>query len=162
MSVATKTRLMSLIASGMAREIFSHSEQGDFDVTGMREAAERALYHDKCEIVNIDLSQLLGHIMESRVTEPERVMSLPESAWQDDPGLIIYYPEDNSHLMIDGHHRAMRRNVEGKTTMMFYLLQPKDIIRPDYSRPHFRPDWGSKIVDPATGKIRERVGGEHG
>lgn len=162
MTVHTKASLMRAIAQGLAQEIFSHAELGEFNVTLMRAAAERMLYENRVEIVHVALDQIIGHIMTDRVTEPARVMGLGTESWEDDPGLIVHYESDNSHLLIDGHHRAMRRNAEGKETMPFFLLKEKDIIRPDYRRPHWKPDWGDKIIDPITGKVRERVGGEHG
>lgn len=156
MEQVSKTRLMNYVIAGRMRECFSHSDQGEFDVTAQRAWCEQnALDEAKCQVINVGLEQIIPWLAEHRVVEDQRAAELPETSWLLDPGIFIHYVDieagTESHLMIDGHHRALRRHREGKDNMLFYLVPSKFIIRPSKDwipNPWF--DWGDKMVD---GKI---------
>lgn len=150
----TKTALMSLISDGVAKEAFTFCpEDGSppvvYDVTAIREWCRRADV-DKAPIYNIGLDQITPFVRQHRDTEQTRVDALPYDSWRFDPGIFILM-KDGSHLMIDGHHRALRREKEGCTDMRFYMVEEQYAIHPNENWRHtkeFGIDWGEKdIVD---------------
>jgi hypothetical protein len=153
MNLISKSELMLPVFRGEAHECFEHSELGIFDVTMTRAWAE-----NNAEVMVVDLSDIVPFILTNRVTEPSRVMQLSEASWRSDPGLILYTEEPNGsheHVVIDGHHRALRRNAEGETTMGFYVLPLNRAVRPSYGwTKQSNVDWGDEIID---GKIVKRV-----
>lgn len=156
----TKTALMSLIVQGVAKEAFTFcpddgSKPLVYDVTAMREWCRR-VDADKAPIVNISLSQITPFVREHRDTEQARVVALPYDSWRFDPGIFLLM-KDGSHLMIDGHHRALRREIEGKTDMLFYMVEEQYAIHPSDDWHHtkeFGIDWGQK--DIVNGKLVPR------
>lgn len=144
MNSLNKETIMAPVVAGYAHEAFTHETEGTFDVTEMREWIKG---HPEL-LITVELSNLIGFIKENRVTDDHRIRTLPESSWRDDPGIAIEC-DDGSMLMIDGHHRALRRELEGLHVMEIYAVPMKDAIRPQagYMR---GPDWGDPIVD---GKI---------
>lgn len=144
MEHVSKSYLMSRVAKGLNHECFNHSEAGGFDVTRIREKAREM----GGQIVLIGLEDIIHHIYTSRDTEPARVMQLTEESWRDDPGIFIELKEENgsvSHLMIDGHHRALRRAIEGLETMRVWLIPFSEAMRPSalwIPSPHHT--WGDE------------------
>lgn len=152
MKLISKSELMCRVIEGGARECFEHSECGTFDVTAMREWAAANL-----QPVSVRLSDINPFIRTNRVTEEKRVMGLPEDSWKHDPGMFLLLGEgdDITHLMIDGHHRALRREIEGETCMLCYVVPTAEAKRPQegwFKDTH--ADWGDNFVD---GKIVKRV-----
>lgn len=149
-----KSQLMALVATGRMHEAFTHTIYGTFDVTVMREATKSGV----AERVLVPLYEINPFIRTTRVTEPERIAELRAESWEDDPGLGFDTPD--GFLMLDGHHRALRREMEGKTHMYMWRF-PYELMaafkpRPGYVDPSKldeRFDWGDKIVD---GKIVRR------
>lgn len=147
----TKSELMSRVNAGAEHECFEHSEEGIFDVTLMRMWAMAHL-----KPVLVPLEDMVPFILSTRDTEPARVFELPEDSWRHDPGLAVEYPGDPpQHLMIDGHHRALRRAAEGLKDMPMFIIPQAGIIRP---RPGWGinpfTDWGGKVMK--DGKLVDR------
>lgn len=148
----TKTQLMAIVAAGGSLEAFTHSIHGTFNVTAMRTAAP---FH--AELIEVPLASLVDHIRVSRVVEESRLADLPEASWRNDPGIILVEEKDGEvlHTIIDGHHRALRRQREGLLTMVLWEFKMADAIRPP---PGFGPipghDWGDEFRD---GKIVRRT-----
>lgn len=150
---ATKNQLSALVAAGLSRECFEHSIHGHFDVTRMREGLQTGVIPS--DVVSLPISLLLPHVRESRVTEESRWRALPLKSWMDDPGIIVLEPDTSGPgrpdwtVMIDGHHRLLRRHFECKDYMSFHMVRVEYAIRPD---PRFVQvfDWGDPMID---GKI---------
>lgn len=154
MKIITKAELMSLVINRGLHECFEHSEFGTFDVSAMREWCVENL--DKCEIGAFSLSEVIPHIHTNRVTDAHRVMTLPDRSWQEDPAIfLVVKGEDHpTHVMIDGHHRALRRGIEGEADMVAFFVPIELAIRPEagwVKNPFF--DWGDKIEN---GKVVPR------
>lgn len=148
----TKSQTMELTKMGLSRECFDHDTWGQFDVTAMRARAKEL---GTLEVVPLHL--ILDHIKRHRVTEHARVMDLKDHEWKDDPGIIIFATENGVlwHATIDGHHRALRREHEGKDTMLFWMIPIEKALRPAEgwgTVPGL--EWGDPIVD---GKIVKKV-----
>ncbi|KVR21689.1 hypothetical protein WK13_34695 [Burkholderia ubonensis] len=135
-----KNDLMKLVESGRCREVFSHTLDGQFDVTAMREWARKHV-----EPVLTPIEPMLA-FMRDRVLEDERVMALTYAQWHDDPALAVRY-EDGVHLLIDGHHRIERRRREGLTTALIVVVPYANVVRPDMHLWWKNPalDWGDAI-----------------
>lgn len=125
--VVSKTEVMQLVASGRARECFEHESAGRFDVTAMRDAIKKNEISFKLLCVAID--QVSPFVRQNRETEPARVNELTWESYENDPGIFIEVP-DGTSLMIDGHHRALRREAEGLDHMFFYFIPWDQAIRP--------------------------------
>lgn len=142
---------MDAVIYGHQRECFEHSIMGVFDITAMREWAVI-----NCKSVLVPLNLIVPFVRTNRVTELERIKSLPDESWKTDPGMFIEIEKHGkvSHLMIDGHHRALRRFDEGEEDMLNYIVPMKFAIRPSagwIKDP--RVDWGDELKD---GKIIRR------
>lgn len=143
---------MAHVIAGRARESFEHSIIGQFDVTATREVAKA---HGKFIIV--PFSDFLDYCRENHVWEPERVAALDTISWRHDPGIMLWDTTNGQveHTMIDGIHRALRREREGLTEMVFWELPVAQAIRPGFGwgmKPGY--DWGDAVVD---GKIVRRT-----
>lgn len=151
----SKSALMALVARGHANECFEHADAGRFDVTAMRKAAPFL-----GELICVSLTDIVPHIRSERVTEDARVRELGPISWQDDPGLAVYGHFGKSdvveHLIIDGHHRALRRMREGLKDMMIWQIPIERALRPNDALFAKRPgyDWGDELRD---GKIFRRT-----
>lgn len=165
MKIVTKSQMAAFIAQGRGHESFEHEELGHFDVTEMRELAKK-----KGELIEVDMagSGMIEFVRTQRVYEEQRVHELPHESWhgangQNDPVLYVRIarpaPEPTTYLLIDGAHRIMRRHLEGLTTTWAYVLEERDIIRPDWSkmgdsRDLFGLDWGDAVL--SNGQIIKR------
>jgi hypothetical protein len=154
----TKTELMALVATGRVQEAFTHTIYGTFNITQMRKATADGI----AERVMVPLYEINPFIRVQRVTEPSRIADLTVEQWRDDPGLGFDTPD--GFVMLDGHHRALRREMEGMTHMHLwrfpYELMSSFFPAPGYIKPaefDKRFDWGDPIVN---GKIIR--GGSHG
>lgn len=125
--VISKTEVMQLVASGRTRECFEHEQLGLFDVTAMRRAIKENEISFKLLCVGLD--QVVPFVRANRETEPARVQELTWESYENDPGIFIEIP-DGSSLMVDGHHRALRREAEGMDHMFFYFIPLDQAIRP--------------------------------
>lgn len=145
----TKTEIMQLVANGQHREAFEHSELGLFDITAMR---ERAKTHGK--LVEIDIACVANFVIENRPYDRDRMRSLTVEQIND-PILYVHLPNDpqgaDTHLLVDGAHRAIRRAHLGLPTVHAYILTEADIIRPDFNvfgfGPHFGIEWGETLAE---------------
>lgn len=148
----TKTQVMEYVIRGITRECFTHDGQGIFDVTAMRQRA-----HIIGELHSVYLEDIIPFILTERVIDEERVRTLSDASWQQDPAMCVVIPEQGggvSHLMIDGHHRAMRRHLEGMDSIDMWMIPLTYVLRPEPGwEQHPALDWGDKIVD---GKIVRR------
>ena len=151
----TKTELMNCVAAGQLREIFQHSTEGWFDITGMREMISNNviaanIVKIKCdfEVVKVELEQIIPFIFESRVMEQERVLSLSKESVMLDPGLVIL-TNDGKHLLIDGTHRAIARAIAGEKFMLFYMIPENRAIRPSPAEINSAKnhEWGDKTLN---------------
>jgi hypothetical protein len=147
-NIVPKGVLMAIVQAGLSHECFEHSELGLFDITSMRKAITAGtLPFNK---IKVSLEQIVPWVHTNRVTEEARWRSLPIKSWYDDPGIFIVTQLGNGtleHLMVDGHHRSLRRHFEGKETMDFYEVALRYAIRPD---PHMSKlaEWGDQqLVD---------------
>lgn len=126
----TKTQLMRSLQRGYRHEVFSHSTMGLFDITLMREALSVGRLPATRETVL--LSSFYAAMCTMREVDYERVVTLPDESWQDDPGIFILVPDSDgstSYLMADGHHRCVRRRLEGKEDMVFWMVPLEHAIR---------------------------------
>lgn len=148
---------MARVMSGHERECFEHSTEGIFDITRMREFIKcRKIQGALC---SVDLGQIIPFMEKNRVIDMERVQELDRRSWRDDPGIFIVLKEDNDGsgptvLMVDGHHRAMRRYLEGFHTIRMWFIREEHATRPEpgWAR-NTRIDWGDEIID---GKVVKR------
>ena len=142
MKTISKLQMMSMVLKAIHHESFEHSTMGVFDVT-----LTRAWAIDNLEPVLVYLKDIIPFIMENRVTEPARVMQLKDVSWRVDPGITIQTGPDE-YLMIDGHHRALRRNIEGEEDMLMYIVPLDKAIRPapGWVR-RDDVDWGDPIIN---------------
>jgi hypothetical protein len=144
----TKSLLMSYVSQGIHHECFEHSRLGRFDITTMRQRA--ASLGDK---VSVPLDNIIAFIREQRVVEWDRIEALTRESWQDDPGIFIVEEVVDGvpgGVMVDGHHRAFRRLMEGCTDMDFWMIPIEKALRPVPGFFHSGMDWGDPIID---GKI---------
>lgn len=125
--VLSKSEMVVLVASGIGHESFDHEQFGRFDITNLRNLAPNAAYLSRltgvacCEAVIYPLAPIIAYAKSSaRDTEEARIAELPQESWESNPGIAILMP-DRTTLLIDGHHRALRREREGKTDMRFWL-----------------------------------------
>lgn len=148
-----KADLMALVVAGKCQESFEHHLDGvvtHYAVTMMRNRAKA----ESWPIVRVDIDMIAPFMMEYRVWDMERVMSLPEESWRNDPAMAAVTLEPDgteSHTFVDGVHRIVRRQLEGLRTAIFYEARGDQIMHPP-SGWGIRPghDWGDKLVD---GKI---------
>lgn len=152
--VMTKTEIMKLIAANRIHESFDHSVEGLFDITEMRQRAKGTVPF------TVPIHSVLSFILTDRVFEMQRVFDLDEDSWKNDPAMCVVYDRGGftEHLLVDGIHRIMRRHHEGLEDFQCYLVNEKDIIRPDMSKWQQGVergfDWGSEVV--VDGKIVKR------
>lgn len=146
-----KSSLMEKVARGEQRETFEHEELGWFDVSAMREVAAK-----RGELVRIDISCVIDFVCANRVRDEQRVLDLPDGAWQHDPVLYVRIQEPvplpTSYLLIDGTHRILRRAHEGMSYVDAFILNESDIIRPDWSKMGktidlLGIDWGETVEE---------------
>lgn len=117
--VVSKTELMNFVAAGKGHESFEHSACGVFDITVMRELSLMLSTAGQVQKFEVPLDNICDFIRSSRDTEEARIGELAEESWRSDPGLVITMP-DGTSLIIDGHHRALRREREGEQYMRFF------------------------------------------
>lgn len=155
MNALTKSGVMDLVARGLAHESFEHTQHGLFDVTEMRlhapELGEKHL---------IDLAMVIPHLQgDEREVDMSRVRSLDPHSWLYDPAMFIQIGETDGVpdvIMVDGHHRAMRRHLEGLTDMEAWLIPIDKVIRPNMEAMIRGPEWGEKEIK--DGKLVPRGG----
>lgn len=156
-TILTKSQLMERVISGHERECFSHSTEGIFDITGMRQLIKSGKIEG--ELRTVDLDQVIPFIEQNRVVDMQRVHDLDRASWRDDPGIFIVLKEDTDGngptvLMVDGHHRAMRRRQEGFPTIWMWFIKEENAVRPAPGWvQNTSVDWGDEIID---GKIVKR------
>jgi hypothetical protein len=145
--IISKLELMSYVIRGVSHECFEHSELGIFDVTEMRIAATKI-----GELKSVPIDMIAPFVMVNRVTEPARVMALDDASWKHDPGIMIVSEYDEQGVptvtMVDGHHRALRRAIQGYESMDIWMIPLEKAIRPSpewVKNPFF--DWGEEIRD---------------
>lgn len=148
-----KSQLAKLVAKGRVHESFVHSTCGTFDITLMREFAQKnvrfsadgEVRESEVELVLLTINEEVKQfIMQSRDVEEERIMELSEESWDRDPIMGVHYP-DGTTLLIDGHHRILRRLIEGKTDVIAYMFKPEQIIRPQTGWGDMKGvEWGNK------------------
>ena len=147
MPVISKSALMTAVAAGVMREYLTHSTEGVFDVTAMREYAEQS-----SEICLVETREMYRMVMGSRVTSATRSAELSRDQWARDPIIAVVY-DDGTHLLIDGSHRTMRAYMEGLPHMYAYILPESAVIRPGEGERQ-EINWGEHdIVD---GEIKKR------
>lgn len=145
MKILTKTQIMQHVISGEALESFFHETEGSFDITSMRVFAK-----NHAQKVLVPIESIVTFIKSSRVVDEQRVLELSVDSWKTDPGIIVML-NSGEHLLIDGSHRTLRRELEGEEYALMYLVLEKDIIRvPETHEPCQHLDWGDSIID---GKI---------
>lgn len=153
MDIVSKNQLMSLVASGRCHECFEHSEIGLFDITDMRARAS-----ELGELAVLSLEDITPFVVENRVIDDGRVKDLSETSWKNDPGIMIVLKRDSAGVptvvMVDGHHRSIRRYIEGLVDMQMWMIPIEKALRPSegwVKNPYI--DWGDQIID---GKIVPR------
>jgi hypothetical protein len=115
---------MERVAAGHERERFVHPVEGIFDITGMRQSIKAG---GEGDLRSVDLDLVVEFIKENRTIDMQRVHELDTVSWRDDPGIFVVLKPDTDGtgatvLMVDGHHRAMRRHLEGfHTTWMWFI-----------------------------------------
>lgn len=130
----TKSELAAAVAAGLGRESFEHSEEGIFDITALREIAPKVGVR-----LTVGLWQILPHLATSREVCMNRVRELPEASWRNDPAIFLVFTngDEETHLMVDGHHRAQRRHLEGLEDLPAYFVPATLAPRPP-------PGWGRR------------------
>lgn len=150
----TKTEIMALIEKGSVHERFTHSIEGEFDITAMREWASKNV-----KPVRVPISEVIEFVTTSRVMDVERVRTLTTWSWRIDPALAVEYVNDGKteHLLVDGTHRIMRRHLEGQTEFPCWIVPESAIVRPNMDEwcngEERGLDWGDELID---GKIVKR------
>jgi hypothetical protein len=150
----TKSELAALIKLGRVHECFTHSTEGEFDVTLMRLAAP-VMY----EPFTSDLTpEIVECIKKTRDWERSRILEITREQ-MDEPSLWVLLP-CNEHLLIDGTHRLLARATAGLTKFDGYMARYDQVIRVDQNLMYTNPnhDWGrieirgGKLYDRETGK----------
>lgn len=151
----TKNEIAALVAQGKGRECFEHSTEGIFDITALREmiAARKVPFTEH----TVALADIVPHILASREVCEERIGSLSEASWKYHQIIFLECPgaEGVTHLMVDGHHRAIRRHREGLTTVQAFMVPLAHAPRPN-------PGWGKVpwanwgVKDIIDGKLVSR------
>ena len=153
MNALTKSGIMDLVARGLAHESFEHTEYGLFDVTEMRLRAQGL-----GERHTVDLMMIIPHLSgDEREIDMSRVRSLDYHSWMHDPAMFIQIGETDGVpdvIMIDGHHRAMRRRLEGLSDIDAWLIPIGRAIRPNMNEMVRGPEWGEKEIK--NGKLVPR------
>ncbi len=153
MKLITKEELMRLVIYGEHHECFDHEHYGTFDITETRKMVEILGGH----LQAVSLDQIVPFIREQRVTEEARIDGLHEDSWKHDPGIFLVVGETDGVpdvVMVDGHHRALRREKEGCEDMQMWFIPIENAIRPQEGWAHDKSiDWGDKIEN---GKIIKR------
>lgn len=144
-----KSQLMQLVVEGKCQESFEYHFEGVvtyYAVTMMRKKAQS----ENWPVVEIPIEMVAPFLMEHRVWEMERVMSLPEESWKSDPALAVVTSEADgeSHNFVDGVHRILRRQLEGLPTAIFWEARGGQILHPPPGW-GIKPghDWGDRLVD---------------
>lgn len=147
--MASKTDLMRLVERGLVREVFSHTECGDFDVTSMRQYARLYVEPKLAAIADV-----LAFIEANRDYEKARVNALKPGEYLHDPALAVQY-RDGSTLLIDGTHRILRRHKEGLDDFPVWVVGEMEIIRPNTTG-RVDLEWGKFNVK--DGRVIPRAG----
>jgi muconolactone delta-isomerase len=145
--IVKKSELVELVRRGLVHESFEHSHIGVFDITVMRDFHALLAPMGVIKPINTPLAPLCDHIRAARDFEPARIDELSAYSWNADPGIIVLLPSGES-VIIDGTHRALRREREGLKTMRFYswpLAIADQVGRPDTSKFGDIPgvEWGT-------------------
>lgn len=148
----TKDELAALVAAGKVHESFTHSEMGTFDITLMRQRAEKQKMPVHEVLLNAEVYTFLAT---HRDIDQARIENLKYESWNCDPAIIIKC-KDGTMLVVDGNHRIMRRFEEGKDFFLTYFFEEDEAVRVP---PDFRIDtarqWGSMTVD-SDGKLSHK------
>lgn len=150
----TKSALMNKLALGLVHECFTHSTEGEFDVTLMNMAARAGHY----ELFTAPLDhELVEKIKQIRDWDIDRVMKLTKEQI-DEPTLWVL-TNNNQHLLIDGTHRLLARATAGFDEFHGYLAPMNKIIRPHRDMMFTNPnhDWGRMEI--RDGGIYDRMTG---
>jgi hypothetical protein len=154
-TLITKTQLMASVVAGLRHESFEHSIDGLFDITAMR---QKCAAEELGERAILPLDGIIPFIRENRVIEMQRVLALDYESWKNDPGMFIVESYDDAGvptgIMVDGHHRAIRRQLEGEMEMVVWMVPKDKAIRPGANWMRHPDDWGDAIID---GKIVKRT-----
>lgn len=151
----TKSEIMARIIMGNGHETFTHSIEGHFDVTLMRNKA----IAEKREPVLVPVALLVDHLRTNYVHEAARVRHFVEKFTQTpdlyDPAMFVSY-QDGTSLLVDGVHRVLAADYLRMEHYIFWRFTEDEIIRPDFNLMGFNPerDWGDALVD---GKIVKRT-----
>lgn len=160
-SRAKKSDLVAMVACGLAHESFEHSECGIFDITVLREVMPVLLMVDAVQKIRVPLDQICDFIRACRDYEEDRIRELgPESL--DDPGICLKMP-DGTDLLIDGTHRALRRERDGEQEMKFFSIPyeiANAIARPTQSYRRLGAEWGDPEFWNKHGGPRPEFPGE--
>ncbi len=142
-AVTSKSQLTSLVKSGLVHEAFTHTTEGVFDITEMRNFALKC--KKIVEYIPIDDS-LINFVKENRDIDYDRVASLSRDELND-PCMVVAYPEGEM-LIIDGGHRIIRQAQLSLPTIPFWVFEPSEIIRPANDFVDSGIEWGAfEIVD---------------
>ena len=165
--MTTKSEIVELIKRGITHEAFTHEWFGTFDVTLMRQAAQRGEY----ELVTIpcypDLEPVVQFLMTARDWEAGRVWQLMcDESFYYDPVMLIIHP-DGKHTLVDGIHRLLARYVLRCPNAPAYMVPEAKAIRPPADMSMLPDTWGrywqdehGRLFDRETGA--EINGGERG
>ncbi len=136
---------MQAVRAGSMHEVFEHSVEGLFNITLMRKWA-----HKNRTPVRILTMDVVPFIRQTRVTEEARLFSLTDEEKME-PVLVVLY-DDGEHLMIDGSHRALRAEYDGREFLRAYMIPEAFIFRPPAGY-HKELNWGD--ADIVDGEIKK-------
>jgi hypothetical protein len=101
-------------------ELFSHWEDGKqttFAVTRLREHCRE---HERCFLFSVEASQA-EHFIEHCGIEQARLDRLTQATLEDPVLIVRWY--DDTYLLVDGHHRYVKRHQLGLTECAGYVVE---------------------------------------
>lgn len=150
---------MGKVVSGHEHECFTDPAEGTFDITGLRQLIRIKAIPGELRSVDIDpiIAYIDGTTVKPGVTiDHSRVWQLGPESWRDDPGIFVVLKESKDKgidkgsdtrtvLMVDGHHRAVRRHLEGFHTIWMWFIHEEHVVRPTTGCVHDKD-----IIDKTT------------
>lgn len=153
----TKAQIMQRVAEGLALECHENSKHGWFNITGMRSQA--LLERREPVLVELEQGGLLEWLRTQCVHDKARVAEfmakMSFNPMEQDPAIIIHWPEDDGYLMVDGVHRVLAAHALGMKHYPYWLFDHSEILRPPPGygmNPEY--EWGDDLVD---GQIVKRT-----
>ena len=144
-------------------EVFQNENHGLWNSTRLnklaQDMAEQNLTY-KAELVGLD-EQMIAFIEDKVQIDERHLLAMPEQR-RAAPILIVTLDDEAPHLLIDGHHRVMRKWRDGGREIWAYIIPPEFTSLPQYHMPRAEVDEELKLVANRMlytdySKIEERI-----